>query len=407
MRQKGKDLPLIMKKLFKILIWLAVFIVVFGVALSLALRILFPPQKLAYLVSEQLYNYLHRKVAIEKVVIKFGKGLNPISVLGLEVSNLKIYQSDNLSVFAAIGNFNLRPNFLPLLRGRFEIDSLSGKTDVNLKLPQQIEVKGSPEFVFRIDNPAQKVTGKIFAKEVEIGKNIFRNFSLPVEINDGVLSIANFQADGYQGKINGSCKANLEKNSYDLDIRVKDVELNDLISENTAYRDKILGKINFKLLANVEGQRLQTIKGGGDLEITQGKVTGLPFTQGLAKLLAKPEFTTLDCRMIKASFSINDGKISSRDFLLDSDKLQVTGKGWVGFDKQLNLKLILKLAKEYSRDGLVKYIADRQGRATVEIEVKGRLDEPEYKLVINQDLQKIINGRLQEKYKKIIQRLKN
>ncbi|MFH1258231.1 MAG: AsmA-like C-terminal region-containing protein [Elusimicrobiota bacterium] len=469
-----------MLKIIKFLFWLALVLAVAVFLLSVGLRLFFPPEKLAVVVSKKLNNYLHRKVEIGKVSLTAWNGL--------EVLNLRVYEPDNQQIFLQSGTFNLRPNFWPLFRGQLEIGriyllspyiqivrkkdghfnfedllvsrgkepqveknktlplallvsrvlikngtinfvdqtgqtlsanlknvrmesrgislnapfSLAAGLDYSLKMPQQIN--GRLRLTGSVDLSKQKLkmVGEIKSKELVYGENVFGNFSLPFSLESGNLAVTNLQTDAYQGKLKADLRANinnLKVITYDLKLGLIDAELNKIVSANSNYKDKIWGKINTRLELKGKGRNLNLINGQGNFQAVEGKLDKLPLTNNLAKLLKNPELAAINYKLIKSTFKIAGGKIYTDDFFVDSDKLGVNGSGWIGFNQQLEMKFRVKIAKKYSRGALAKYTADKQGRITTEILVKGRLTNPQYKLLLNKTMQTRIEQMIRKKLK--------
>ena len=108
-----------MPTIYKILIGAAAAALVGAIALTAALKIWLPPQKVRQLIVEQAGKALHREVRLKDVGLGVIRGL---VVEGLEVSEKPDFKA---GVFAGVETFRLRIRLLPLLRKKVVIDEIT------------------------------------------------------------------------------------------------------------------------------------------------------------------------------------------------------------------------------------------------------------------------------------------
>jgi uncharacterized protein involved in outer membrane biogenesis len=108
-----------MPTFYKILLG-AVAAVLAGIAaITIALKIWLPPQKVRQLIVEQAGKYLHREVRLKSVELGVIRGLE---LEGLEVSEKPDFKS---GIFAGVETLRLRIRLLPLLRKKVIIDEVT------------------------------------------------------------------------------------------------------------------------------------------------------------------------------------------------------------------------------------------------------------------------------------------
>jgi uncharacterized protein involved in outer membrane biogenesis len=108
-----------MPTIYKILVGAAVAALAGIAALTIALKIWLPPQKIRQLIVAEAGKVLHREVRLKSVDLGVIKGL---VVEGLEVSEKPDFKA---GVFAGVETFRLRIRLLPLLRKKVVIDEIT------------------------------------------------------------------------------------------------------------------------------------------------------------------------------------------------------------------------------------------------------------------------------------------
>src|SRR5579884_3579866 len=107
-----------MKKLFKVIVILFAVLVVLLIGATVALRLLYPPERLKSVVTAQAESQLHRKLEIGDVSV----GL----IGGLSVRSVKLSEKPDFSAgtFVSADDFSIRPQLLPLLHGKLVVSKI-------------------------------------------------------------------------------------------------------------------------------------------------------------------------------------------------------------------------------------------------------------------------------------------
>ena len=108
-----------MPTIYKIIVAAVVAALAGVAALTIALKIWLPPQKVRQLIVEQAGKYLHREVRLKSVELGVIRGLE---LEGLEVSEKPDFKA---GVFAGVETFRFRIRLLPLLRKKVVIDEIT------------------------------------------------------------------------------------------------------------------------------------------------------------------------------------------------------------------------------------------------------------------------------------------
>jgi AsmA protein len=136
----------------------------------------------------------------------------------------------------------------------------------------------------------------------------------------------------------------------------------------------------------------RTATGSGSIKVTGGKIKGLDLLgtaaglAGLSSLVpgvgvlpggaAKKETTFSD---LSASFRVEGGKIRTESLRIISDKLGLSGKAAVGFDRTLDFRGSIRLSKEMSkrfRGKMGKFLVGPEGEVEIPLILTGPLVSP-------------------------------
>jgi|GEM_PF-4401185 len=176
-----------MPTVYKILLASAAAALAGVAALTIALKIWLPPQKVRALIVEQAGKYLHREVRLKSVDLGVIKGL---VVEGLEVSEKPDFKA---GVFAGVETFRFRIRLLPLLRKKVVID------EITVTAPRLAVVQLKPG-VFNFSDLL--VVPAVPAKTPE-AKPAPAGLSLPFALQASIVALKDGRIT-YQDKVSGA-----------------------------------------------------------------------------------------------------------------------------------------------------------------------------------------------------------
>ncbi|TGL62825.1 AsmA family protein [Leptospira sarikeiensis] len=200
-------------------------------------------------------------------------------------------------------------------------------------------------------------------------KHRFAHISMEAKYVDPLLSIPNFHAYIYNGEILGKAKIypdipkiEVEGDAHRLQVdkvllpyvseKIMQGELSSWFSFETQIRNHSRDSV-IELFANM--------KGIGNITIKDGELLGyanfmIPVLNTLGKIIA---FKGVDGRQLKFSTLKSDVKIANNEMYFPNMKLEiensgmdVDGKGTVGFDQKIDMRIHLRLGGKYIGKGL-------------------------------------------------------
>jgi hypothetical protein len=130
---------------------------------------------------------------------------------------------------------------------------------------------------------------------------------------------------------------------------------------------------------------LDTLEGQGSVAIKDGNIWQLNLLRGLGVLLFIPEFSRISFVGAQGNFIIQNQKVSTENFQMDSDEVTVLGKGWVGFSGKLNFDITAHFSdKAIEESSSIKRALTTilsQTNDFMTIKLSGSLKEPKYSVV--------------------------
>lgn len=192
----------------------------------------------------------------------------------------------------------------------------------------------------------------------------------------------------YSGELAIKNQVDLSKENFPfvLKINLNGVDLA-LLKNDTPIKEKeISGK--FFGDASLQGSYKDvknSLNGFGNIHIEDGNLWQLEMLKGLGQFLLITEFQKINFKEASGDFTIENKKISTEDFTLSSDPLNMLLEGYIDFDGNINFKVTTQVA-----EGLIKSPTDIQGifssilsqsTNAITIQLTGTLKNPKYKII--------------------------
>ena len=188
------------------------------------------------------------------------------------------------------------------------------------------------------------------ARTLLVGRESLHDVELTLSIEHGVLSIDPFRASLAGGSANGHARfdASEETPQGALDLTVRDLRLEDLLANpgaDSGWSGLLSGRAQlagqgdsaYAMAASAQGTLIAVIPHGATRTALAAGAS-LDLTAALGALSKAGKETAIRCGV--ASFEVQDGVLSARTLLLDTDQALITGSGEVHLDtQQLNLTL--------------------------------------------------------------------
>ncbi len=238
-------------------------------------------------------------------------------------------------------------------------------------------------------NPrADFVTGKARVSEASIRDFLkLRDLSATFSFDKGNLLLPAWDAHLAQGRIAGSfqMRAAVAESPFSAEARFDNVEVARVIPPRFQSMVSAQGFLDGFLSVSGNAKRQESILGKGRVTLRSGRVR-YPLFQTLGDLLRIDELSELDLDRAELDYHLADGKLIVDELLLGSRNLQVSAKGKVRFDGQLELVARLTLDQKVF-DRLPSFVAENfatsagAGSHYRDINVTGSVASPKTDLV--------------------------
>ncbi len=239
-------------------------------------------------------------------------------------------------------------------------------------------------------------SGRLEIKQVRFQTFDLSNVRASAGLARSVFSLKDLSASFYGGSLGGSANVDVAQATpgYAASLRLERIDVNPLL---TAYgeglKDLVRGRLTGNLALSASGSSmneiLETARGTGALEITDGAVTSFSVLKQVAALLEMAggkgigrESTPF--QSLRGSLVVADRKARTEDLTLLSQDLDLEGKGWVGLDATLNLDTTARFSEESTRGMVAKNarlggLTD-DGRLVVYFTLQGDLASPDFRM---------------------------
>jgi hypothetical protein len=256
-------------------------------------------------------------------------------------------------------------------------------------------------------------------------KFAFENVRGAATVAGGVVQLKDMSLDVFGGKVKTKGTLDLrdpKKSPFDLDLDIKGVESNPLLSQFTSFGQYLFGKFstNTRLKGDLNdtlGLNAQTLFGEGTVDISSGKLIGFPLTQKLADVTSLTELREVNFKDWTNAFSVSDGRLNIKDLKVQAGTIDFLLGGSQGLDGAMDYSLTVKLPPDVSdriklggaADQLLQFFKDSNGRINLTFDVSGTATSPT--LALNAKAQEnaaksALQGKTDEAKKKLEDELK-
>ena len=247
--------------------------------------------------------------------------------------------------------------------------------------------------------------GNITSSEGILQELPYRNLRGEIAWSSGNLSFKNLSLQVLSGTLRGAGDWDTGPDNSQrmaLQTRIESVDLKSLLTQKfPKFKDNIDGQLNLNAKlrgASKNGTGIQdNLQGEGDTQVRSGtlkdfnliqlvlsKISALPGMSNLISSRTSPRYSAMFERQdtpfetLAATFTVEQGRILSKDFHMATPDYSIRGEGWVGFDKSMKWNATLTMSTQFSRELMqeqknVRYLLDRQGRLSVPFRLEGTL----------------------------------
>jgi uncharacterized protein involved in outer membrane biogenesis len=215
------------------------------------------------------------------------------------------------------------------------------------------------------------------AQTIDAGSIPMKKVAFHVKLDDGELAVSPFKLELPQGQLSGTARIDARGKipQTKLDIRLKDVQLDQLKGKKPGAQPPLAGVIQGRvviegdgdsvhdLMANANG-RVSLMLPSGQVNAALAELTGINVARGLG-LLLKGDDDKAPIRCGVAQFQVKEGRMYADNVVFDTKDVRITGRGEIRLGPE-ELDLSIK--------GEPKEL--RLARLRTPVEINGHLRDP-------------------------------
>jgi uncharacterized protein involved in outer membrane biogenesis len=188
----------------------------------------------------------------------------------------------------------------------------------------------------------KEVSGKLKIANISLPQNLnLTSFSTPFTYQAGTVTASPFEATAYAGKLTGDYKLDPSGPSL-LEINISGLDVSQIgRSANPGSASKLSGSL--ALQSKWNGVETGKLTGEGDVQITNGRLSGVGILHDLAFALRVRNLSDPELKSVTTHFQVANGETHFTDLKIDSDVFDMTGSGVISPNGQLDANMVLSL----------------------------------------------------------------
>lgn len=216
----------------------------------------------------------------------------------------------------------------------------------------------------------------------------FDDFQIQLRLKESLLNIPYIHANTYGGTLGSRLFFDWTKpgpffdgkiylNNVDLAPAVKDLKLKTL--------KDLAGKVISQMSMRGALNHRETYRGEGAVSIREGHLwkTSLFKKMGELVIVKVEGLETVTFHEANATFKIRDQKLWTEDLTLFSETVDLSLKGWVGFDQKIDMTMFIQYSNDVLRGaldtgGIVPMVLQEAGALISRYKITGTLMKPDY-----------------------------
>lgn len=281
-----------------------------------------------------------------------------------------------------------------------------------MQLSPLLSISGKAPFEMTIALPpgfaTHKVTGKAAIDQVKFGTLAFESLQAPFHLENGVFTLDPLSLTTYGGRQLGIVSVDLKQPVpvYTIRTSVQNLDVNRALSANTTMKNFLAGK--GRLAGNVRGSGntaatlKRTLTGTLEFELKDGVIRNFPLLAAINQALGITQGTDRDTRFqsLSGTATLSGGTARTNNLVLRAGELSLTGKGTMGFDQRLDLRMTASASPAMSsglgqRVALLKRLSNDRGQVTFPVRVTGTTTAPKISVDLGSIAKKQLEGKVE------------
>ena len=253
---------------------------------------------------------------------------------------------------------------------------------------------GGKEPLQPIKAPPITVKGTAAVKDGRFEKISFSNLTANLSQRGTRFSLDNLSLQAFSGGVQGSAWADLGKLplAYGSSLSLDDIQVNEILSSLAGMGGILYGTTSMDLSLSGKGTDYEDLKkyltGKGSLSGKDGRLTSANLAGGAAKAASllgiggEGSETTFEA--MKASFSIENGKMKVGNLGIETGEWSLKAMGDIGLDKTLSLSSRMTLSEaataKIPEERRRLFPKESDGRVQVPLKIGGTVTSPSFAL---------------------------
>ena len=191
---------------------------------------------------------------------------------------------------------------------------------------------------------------------------------------NNTMQINDFDADIYDGKLLGRAVFSFSEAdpTYVFNFSAERVDVRALLSAVESRPSKVTGNLAGSAEISGQGTDLATLKGQGELQVTDGILWEAPLFGIFSRILGNTKATSA-----KATFTIADQSVKTDALQIAAGAFTARSRGQLGFDGKLDFRVEAQFLRAWPGIGWISPIIGK----ILEYKVSGSLSDPSYRAV--------------------------
>ena len=271
------------------------------------------------------------------------------------------------------------------------------------KAPFEMTVSLTPGFA------SHSATGKASIERVKFGTLAFEGAQAPFRLEGGVFTLDPLTFTTYGGRQQGIVSVDLNQPAavYSIRTSVQGLDVDQALSANTTMKNFLAGKGsvagNVRGSGNTAAALKRSLTGTLKFELTDGVIRNFPLLAAINQALGITGGTGRDTKFqsLSGTATIGGGKARTNDLALRAGELTLTGRGTLGFDQRLDLRMMASASPEMSKQlvqrvGLLGRLSNDRGQVTFPVIVTGTTTAPKISVDLGSIAKKQLEGEVEK-----------
>ena len=220
-----------------------------------------------------------------------------------------------------------------------------------------------------------------------------------IKVKGDSISADNINGKCFNGNVNGAIKVDVEKSffKYDGTFSFNDVEMEtlfrNLFKTDQEWPGLLSGKVKFDRVSKEQNQ----LFAAGHVNLKEGNISDVPAALSVINILNFGLPTKVVFRSGRIDFVIKDDIIEITEAKVYSDTVELVARGTVGFNGDLDVKVIVEFTKNTLKDipivgPLFDFVVGGVRKRLTKVHVMGTIAEPTSRLSVFEPIKKPIKN---------------